>query len=102
MEKVALIFIGLLLFSTCKITFSLASYKSCNTDSDCTKITCEGITKIKCVQNSCQCVKDGNVDLPLQTRCDPAACAALCKSKGEEVGFYVCALDHCYCRKPPM
>ncbi|CAF2039624.1 hypothetical protein Bca4012_042256 [Brassica carinata] len=78
MEKVALIFIGLLLFSTCKITFSLASY------------------------NSCQCVKDGNVDLPLQTRCDPAACAALCKSKGEEVGFYVCALDHCYCRKPPM
>ncbi|KAH0909568.1 hypothetical protein HID58_032889 [Brassica napus] len=65
MEKVALIFIGLLLFSTCKITFSLASY------------------------NSCQCVKDGNVDLPLQTRCDPAACAALCKSKGEEVGFYV-------------
>ncbi|CAF1721822.1 BnaC09g12540D [Brassica napus] len=77
MEKVALIFIGLLLFSTCKITFSLA-------------------------YNSCQCVKDGNVDLPLQTRCDPAACAALCKSKGEEVGFYVCALDHCYCRKPPM
>ncbi|CAN6856517.1 unnamed protein product [Brassica oleracea var. botrytis] len=98
MEKVALIFIGLLLFSTCTQILS----KSCNTDSDCTKITCEGITKIKCVQNSCQCVKDGNVDLPLQTRCDPAACAALCKSKGEEVGFYVCALDHCYCRKPPM
>ncbi|CAG7861162.1 unnamed protein product [Brassica rapa] len=45
MEKAALIFIGLLLFSTCTQTLS----KSCNTDSDCTKTTCESITKIKCV-----------------------------------------------------
>ncbi|KAL0694027.1 hypothetical protein Bca4012_061207 [Brassica carinata] len=102
MEKAALIFIGLLLFSTCKINFTQILSKSCNTDSDCTNIACPSITKLKCVKNTCQCVKDGNIDLPLQTRCDPAACAALCKSKGEEVGFYVCALDHCYCRKPPM
>ncbi|WZZ86204.1 hypothetical protein YC2023_114783 [Brassica napus] len=46
MEKVALIFIGLLLFSTCTQILS----KSCNTDSDCTKITCEGIIHVNALK----------------------------------------------------
>lgn len=123
MEKSALIFIGLLLISTCKIIFSrilclftfilkiidqhtyynLAGTqvlsKSCNKDSDCTNAKCLHVTKIKCVLNTCQCVtKRNGVLLPLQTRCNPAACDASCKSIGQEVAFYNCALDHCECR----
>ncbi|ESQ28981.1 hypothetical protein EUTSA_v10023877mg [Eutrema salsugineum] len=99
MKKAVLIFICVLLFATCTQIRS----ESCNNDSDCKKIKCLHVWKTKCVKNTCQCVDEGgNVTLPLERKCDSASCAASCKSKGQKIGFYDCALDRCYCRKPLM
>ncbi|AEE83938.1 unnamed protein product [Arabidopsis thaliana] len=99
MEKAALIFIGLLLFSTC--TQILA--QSCNNDSDCTNLKC-ATKNIKCEQNKCQCLDERYIRaISLNTRsprCNVQSCIDHCKAIGEVI--YVCFTYHCYCRKPPM
>ncbi|CAH2078449.1 unnamed protein product [Thlaspi arvense] len=94
MEKAILIFIGFVLFSAC--TQILA--ESCKENSDCIHLKC--VTKVRCVENTCQCIDDKYAFKPLDANCDVAACSDLCKTKGEQA--YACILNHCYCRKPPM
>ncbi|CAN8274776.1 unnamed protein product [Cochlearia groenlandica] len=96
MEKAALIFICLVLFSTC--TQIQALY--CEKVSDCVHFKC--ITKVKCQENKCTCVDDKHIGfLPLDN-CGVAAsaCSDYCKAKGEVA--YACIYNHCFCRKPPM
>ncbi|ESQ55649.1 hypothetical protein EUTSA_v10027032mg [Eutrema salsugineum] len=94
MKKAALIFMGLVLFSTCTQIMA----QTCEQDSDCSHMSC--VTKIKCQDNECICVNDKHVVLPLDTNCGVHACIDFCKAKGEQA--YACLLNHCYCRKPPM
>ncbi|KAL0650632.1 hypothetical protein Bca4012_093323 [Brassica carinata] len=98
MEKVAFIFIGLILFSTCKFFLNHILAQSCETASDCVHLKC--VTKIKCEDNHCKCVNPKHIDLPLDTNCGVAACIDFCKAKGEQA--YACILNQCYCRKPPI
>ncbi|RID58385.1 hypothetical protein BRARA_F01689 [Brassica rapa] len=94
MEKVAFIFIGLILFSTCTLILA----QSCETVSDCVHLKC--VTNIKCENNHCKCVNPKHIALPLDTNCGVAACIDFCKAKGEQA--YACILNQCYCRKPPI
>ncbi|XP_018461090.1 putative defensin-like protein 307 [Raphanus sativus] len=95
MEKTALIFIGILLFSAC--TPILA--RKCKKNSDCASVTCPSAPPV-CFYGDCECPPDHNRALPDDTNCGVAACSDYCKAKGEVP--FACLLNHCYCRKPPM
>ncbi|CAN6878621.1 putative defensin-like protein 307 [Brassica napus] len=95
MEKTALIFVGILLLSTC--TPILA--RTCAKNSDCASVTCPS-SKPVCFNRTCECPPDKYRALPDNTNCGVAACFDYCKAKGEVA--YACILNFCYCRKPPM
>ncbi|AEE83939.1 Defensin-like (DEFL) family protein [Arabidopsis thaliana] len=101
MEKSALIFIGILLFSTCTSIMARTGYVSCKTNSDCVKLKCPTpFGGPKCISGSCECPFKELMTLPNDTNYGVAACIDYCKAKGEIV--YACILNHCYSYKPPM
>ncbi|CAN6913439.1 unnamed protein product [Brassica oleracea] len=95
MEKTALIFVNILLLSTC--TPILA--RTCAKNSDCASVTCPS-SKPVCFNGNCECPPDKFMALPDDTNCGVATCIDYCKAKGEVA--YACILNRCYCRKPPM
>ncbi|CAH8276257.1 unnamed protein product [Arabidopsis lyrata] len=101
MEKSALTFVGILLFSTCTPIRARTGYVSCKTNSDCVKLKCPTpFGTPKCMNGGCECPLEELVTLPDDTNCGVAACSDYCKAKGEHA--YACISNHCYCHKPPM
>ncbi|KAF8096780.1 hypothetical protein N665_0301s0027 [Sinapis alba] len=105
MEKSALIFIGILLFSTCTPILARTGYKPCKKNSDCARLKCPSPLGQypTCVERGCECPFEENVALPDDTICGVArvsACFDYCKAKGEI--YYSCLLNQCNCRKPPV
>ncbi|KAF8047617.1 hypothetical protein N665_2917s0004 [Sinapis alba] len=101
MEKTALIFIGILLFSTCTLILAQNELRTCWKNSDCVGLKCPGKHgQPTCVDTDCECPIQNYGALPDDTNCGVAACSDYCKAKGEVA--YACLFNHCYCRKPPM
>ncbi|XP_013597467.1 PREDICTED: putative defensin-like protein 307 [Brassica oleracea var. oleracea] len=102
MEKSALIFIGILLFSTCVSILARTGYQPCKKNSDCARLKCPSpLGHPTCVKGGCECPFEEHTVLPADdTNCGVAACFDYCKAKGEV--SYACHLNQCYCRKPPM
>ncbi|KAG2244376.1 hypothetical protein Bca4012_014313 [Brassica carinata] len=97
MEKTVLVFIGILLFSTCPLILA----RTCENNSDCASLLCPSILGHPiCVNGVCECPSHKYMALPDDTNCGVAACSDYCKAKGEVA--YACIYNHCYCRKPPM
>ncbi|RIA05257.1 hypothetical protein BRARA_K00461 [Brassica rapa] len=90
MEKATLVFIGLLLFSTCKKIIS----HLCKNDSDCKKICGNDVPVC---QYNVRCVCITNEPLTNQQ-----ACIDHCKSIGEIASLWIPENNKCYCRKPLM
>ncbi|XP_024005830.1 putative defensin-like protein 307 [Eutrema salsugineum] len=101
MKRSAIIFIGILLFSTCTPILARTGYQPCTKDPDCVRLKCPSpLGHPKCVNGGCECPFEEHVALPNDTNCDVHACVDYCAGKGEEA--YACLLNQCYCRKPPM
>ncbi|KFK34363.1 hypothetical protein AALP_AA5G135700 [Arabis alpina] len=94
MEKSALIFIGILLFSTCRPILARSGYQLCKEDSDCAVFKCTP----RCVKGGCECPRERI--LKDQLDCDLDACIAKCKAKGQIVD--ACFSYACFCQNPPM
>ncbi|CAF2130253.1 unnamed protein product [Brassica rapa subsp. trilocularis] len=92
MEKATLVFIGLLLFSTCAQI--LAQKELCKNDSDCKKICGNDVPVC---QYNVRCVCITNEPLTNQQ-----ACIDHCKSIGEIASLWIPENNKCYCRKPLM
>ncbi|CAN6913447.1 unnamed protein product [Brassica oleracea] len=113
MEKSALIFIGILLFSTSwfmiihiSIIYMISilartGYQPCKKNSDCARLKCPSpLGHPTCVKGGCECPFEEHAALPDDTNCGVAACFDYCKARGEVAS--ACLLNHCFCRKPPM
>ncbi|KAF3592504.1 hypothetical protein DY000_02026770 [Brassica cretica] len=101
MEKSALIFIGILLFSTCTPILARTGYQPCKKNSDCARLQCPSpVGHPTCVKGGCECPFEEHAALPDDTNCGVAACFDYCKARGEVAS--ACLLNHCFCRKPPM
>ncbi|XP_010434627.1 PREDICTED: putative defensin-like protein 307 [Camelina sativa] len=103
MEKSALIFIGIILFSTCTPILARTGYLPCKNNADCIRLKCPTpFGKPTCVNAGCECPLERFVALPddTNTNCGVATCIDYCKAKGEQA--YACIMNRCYCHKPPM
>ncbi|CAH2078751.1 unnamed protein product [Thlaspi arvense] len=77
MVKSALIFIGILLFSTCTAILARTGYQPCTKDSDCARLKCPSpLGHPTCVHGGCECPLEEHVTvtLPEDTNCGVAAC----------------------------
>ncbi|CAF2023371.1 unnamed protein product [Brassica napus] len=85
MEKSALIFIGILLFSTCEFKSNSFLFP-CKKNSDCARLKCPSpLGHPTCVKGGCECPFEEHTVLPADdTNCGVAACFDYCKAKGEE------------------
>ncbi|WZY77954.1 hypothetical protein YC2023_024338 [Brassica napus] len=98
MEKAALIFIGILTFTTC----TKMLVQSCDDDSDCNVLKCTSAAKIMCVQNICQCANERHLGFsfgPSDSICNARVCTPICRSKGEY--FQACLNGQCKCGTYP-
>ncbi|CAN6878615.1 unnamed protein product [Brassica oleracea var. botrytis] len=86
MEKSALIFIGILLFSTCEFKSNSFFFFPCKKNSDCARLKCPSpLGHPTCVKGGCECPFEEHTVLPADdTNCGVSACFDYCKAKGEE------------------
>ncbi|EOA25897.1 hypothetical protein CARUB_v10019276mg [Capsella rubella] len=95
MEKSALIFIAIILFSTC-IPILARSYMPCKKNADCFRLKCPApYGGPQCIVLGCQCP----LKKPLICH-DLNDCMEYCKSRGQEVD--TCVNTRCYCRIPSI
>ncbi|EOA17880.1 hypothetical protein CARUB_v10006288mg [Capsella rubella] len=95
MEKSTLIFIAIILFSTCTPILA-RSYMPCKKNEDCFKLKCPApYGGPQCIVLGCQCP----LTKPLICK-DLDDCTEYCRSRGQDVDN--CSEGFCYCLIPPM
>ncbi|EOA18450.1 hypothetical protein CARUB_v10006993mg [Capsella rubella] len=106
MEKTALIFIGIVLFSTCTPIQARTGYLPCKKKANCVSLKCPTpFGSAECVKGGCECPLQRIVAaaLPIDhgTNCVGVdSCIQFCKAKGKQAD--ACLNNRCYCIKPPM